>query len=439
MPQAPPGIEIITTRKTDHCRVYYGAIQTQLRRPVLLVGLAEGVLTSSPFSRQLEMEAQVLAELDHPNVLRLFDYLHDDSRIWLVLEDVDGPSLGDLLDREVSERALAAIGLDLARALSHAHGLGHIHGALTPGVVQFSRKGRTKLSGFGRKVAADSDQVELLDPESRGGLSPETSIGQAHSPLSDLFGLGALLYEVASGHPPFGDINAIDYPLKVRNSSHVPLAKLAPHLPHGLSSLIEQMLEKLPARRPASAAAVAEQLEALIGGTTLPIIGRELNDLGFENIDVPAVPAAPMKPGAPHSGSRTPALGLILGGLLLTSLVLVSALLLFRNANHQSRGEPRATAPAPPNDEESLHLRVVASRWAHVFVDGTMRETTPFAQPITLSPGSHVVRLEHPNAPPEERTISGQAGQVVLLNVQMHVKVELPSSILVGDVPESSP
>src|SRR5690606_41655542 len=91
------------------------------------------------------------------------------------------------------------------------------------------------------------------------------------------------------------------------------------------------------------------------------------------------------------------------------------------------------------DQDTAPHLRVIASPWGHGFVDCSHRGTTTFAHPLTLSAGSHVVRLEHPNAPPEERTISRKAGQVVLLNVQMHVKVELPSSLPVGKVEESTP
>ncbi len=436
MPQAPPGIEILDTLKTDRSRVLYRARQVQLDRPVLLIGLAPGVLSSSPLSKRLEAEAQVLAELDHPNVLRLFDFVRTEEDFWLVLEEVDGPVLSELIGKEIPWQAVAATGLDLCRALTHAHRLGHHHGSLTAHVVQYSNKGRTKLSGFGRNVVSESDQVELLDTESRGGLSPETSIGQAHSPLSDLFALGALLYEMASDRPPFGSIDAIDYPKRVRNETPEPLVKVAPHLPHALTSLIEQMLEKLPANRPAHAAAVAEQLEGLIGGTTLPLIATALLDLGFNHVEAPMVPVPLGTPYRPRSGIFRRNAGLVASILLgLTGLgVGISAFV-----HHQARDASSSPVSAVAPQDTAMHLRVVASPWAHVYVDGKKRETTPFAHPIDLPPGAHVVRLQHPNAPSEERTITGQEGQVVLLNVQMHVKVELPSSLPVGEVKESTP
>jgi serine/threonine-protein kinase len=79
---------------------------------------------------------------------------------------------------------------------------------------------------------------------------------------------------------------------------------------------------------------------------------------------------------------------------------------------------------------------VVAHPWAHVFVDGQQRETTPFARPLKLSPGTHYIRLEHPNAPPEKRTVSLAVGEGVLLEVDM--KVVAPKGSAATIAPSSS-
>jgi hypothetical protein len=84
---------------------------------------------------------------------------------------------------------------------------------------------------------------------------------------------------------------------------------------------------------------------------------------------------------------------------------------------------------------KKMQLRVVATPWAHVLVDGRLRETTPFAQPIELEPGRHVVRLEHPSAPAEERIVEGQAGQAILLDVRMAVKKPIPEVSSTPPVP----
>src|SRR5690606_5238937 len=124
----------------------------------------------------------VLAKLDHPNIQRLIDLRQDDSQLWLVLEEVDGPPLAELAKKALSLQAVAAIGLDLARALVHVHTAGETHGQLHAGAVQLTKSGRTKLLGFGRNLAPQSDQVEVLEPRTEGGLSPEGTIGQGVGP-----------------------------------------------------------------------------------------------------------------------------------------------------------------------------------------------------------------------------------------------------------------
>lgn len=416
MKAAPPGLSIIKTRFKGPVRVIYGARQLALGRPVQLIGLAEGVLPSSPLARRLEREAEVLAQLDHPNICRLYDLVHDEHHLWLVLEDVDGPSLEDLVKLKPSWQAVAAIGLDLARALSHAHGEGHTHGKLRAEHVRLTRGGRTKLSGFGQHSALLDDEVEALEPTDVGGLSPEASIGQPTGPLSDLFCLGALLYELLSGSPPFGDPHENQYPTRVRNDQPRPLVQTRPNIPRRLELLIDRCLSKIPSERPESAADVAQLLAELIGSATLPLLHAELERFDLSDGKALPQPAAP-KAAAVASPRRFP-LWLLVSGLI--GALLSWGLVSWRQ--HSEQAQPAQPVARALPDEEAMLLRVVATPWAHVLVDGKHLETTPFARPLLLEPGQHVVRLEHPHAPPEERTVNGRSGQAVLLNVQLHVK-----------------
>lgn len=405
-----------------------------------LVGLAPGVLTSSPLARTLEHEAEVLAKLDHPNILRLFDLKHDNEHLWLVFEEVDGPHLSELLGLDLSWQAIAAIGLDLTRALLHAHQAGETHGQLHVGSIQLTKSGRTKLSGFGQRPRPDGDEVEALEPQTRGGLSPEASIGQTVGPLSDLFAWGSLLYELLTGQPPFGDPNDTSYAARVRNDRPRPLLLLRPDLPGGLEHIIGRCLEKLPSERPAHAAEVAEALETLIGGATLPILRTELTRLGYSVSGADegraAVPVGPRERSQFAGALRVywmPVSAAIIGAAVAGTIVY--------SATRTKKTKPQdllTEASSLPTDE-ALLLRVVASPWAHVLVDGKHRETTPFAQPIQLEPGKHVVRLEHPHAPAEERVVEGTPGQAVLLNVQMHVERPLELNAPETPLEENSP
>lgn len=425
MLEAPPGLKILETRDEGPVRVVYGAEQVPLGRIVLLVGLAPGVLSSSPLARGLEHEAEVLSKLDHPNILKLYDLKRDQSQLWLVLEDVSGPKLSELTSRNISWQAAAAITLDLCRALAHAHSLNEIHGKLHPDAVQLTKSGRTKVFGFGQRPRPEDNQAEALEPHGSGGLSPEASVGQSIGPLSDLFSVGALLYELLTGTAPFGDPSEAQYASRVRHDRPRPLLGARPDVPAALESLVGECLEKLPSKRPPSAQYLADRLEELIGGATLPILRSSLGEMGYLDGQTPGEQErAPEFPLAQPRSRRVSAL--VLGGIALSALIgalVTSAFFLLSD-------EPSAGAVTTPTKrdlpvEQAVLLRVVASPWAHVVVDGEHRATTPFAQPIVLSPGKHVVRLEHPHAPPEERVINGQAGQGIFLNVQLHVEKPL--------------
>ncbi len=420
MPTPPPGLQIYETRRAEPVRVLYGARQEQLGRSVLLVGLAPGVLPSSPLATMLKREASILAELDHPNIIVLYDFKCDPDELWLVLEDANGFTLGELRDKQLSWQAVCAIGLDLARALSHAHGASQIHGKLHPAVVTVTKSGRTKLAGFGRAPFAGDDQVEALEPTEVGGLSPEASVGQAIGPLSDVFSLGAILYEMATGTPPFGDPNDTQYPQRVRTTRQTPLLRLKGDFPNSFATLIEQCLKKSPSERPPSADLLASQFAGLIGGATVPILHDELVRLSLVSGETGRGERT-VEPARAHaSNGRTQLIALVCGVLALG----LFAGLLWERALQVGSHSPTSSSAITPlvAPEQALLLRVVATPWAHVLVDGVPRETTPFARPIALAPGKHVVRLEHPHAPPEERIIEGKAGQVILLNVNLHLE-----------------
>lgn len=439
MLEAPPGLQIIKTRESGPVRVVYEARQIPLGRPVELVGLSPGVLLTSPLARALEREAELLAKLDHPNIQRLIDLRQDDSQIWLVLEEVDGPDLTELAKKNLSLQAVAAIGLDLARALVHVHTAGETHGQLQIGAVQLTKSGRTKLSGFGRNLAPQSDQVEALQPRTEGGLSPEGSIGQSIGPLSDLFAWGALMYELLCEEPPFGDPSDTRYSSRVRNDRPTPLLLKRPDIPSSFEHVISRCLEKMPAERPAHAAEIAEILETVVGGSTVPVLRAELLRLGYTLAGPEEGSVAPLVAHKSHLEVVPSLRHYALPTLFAVCGALLAGVVVYGAMKPPSANEERMPVERDLLAEKSLLLRVVATPWAHVIVDGMHRETTPFAQPIALSPGKHVVRLEHPHAAPEERVIEGHAGQAVLLNVQMHVERPINFEAPLEQPEETSP
>jgi eukaryotic-like serine/threonine-protein kinase len=415
----------------------YRAVQEPLGRTVLIKALGRNILPSSPFASTLEREARLLSELDHPGIVKVHDFVKRGDRMWLVLEHVDGVTLEELLARakRLDSAAAVAIGLRLAEALAHAHEHSVVHRDLSPKNVFISKRGEVKLLNFALAVDERMPTApELLD----GGtgylgpvyMSPEQILGEPADPRSDVFSVGVILYELISGSRPFDGPNDRSTSLRIRQNPAPPLAQGGVKVSGSVERLIAHCLEKLPSDRVGSAHELAAELRQALTevweGTPEQAILAALSGAGLS--DAKAPPPRPARRAPRRASLGTAALGLFLIGL-----GAVASGIALRRAFGPMEASRRAAAPLTTPGAEASELRVVAHPWAHVFVDGQQRETTPFARPIRLSPGTHYVRLEHPSAVPERRTVSMAAGEAVLLEVDM--KVVAPQ----GSVPTANP
>jgi eukaryotic-like serine/threonine-protein kinase len=457
--QPPPaefdGVQIIEQIGSGPIADLYHAVQQPLGRPVLIKALSSSILPSSPFAATLEREARLLAELHHPNILHVHDFVRRDDRMWLVLEFVDGWTLADLLAKagRLPPVAAAAIGLEIARALEHAHGRAIVHRDVQPKNVLVSRSGQVKLVNF--SVAVDErlpTAPELLDgSESFGGphyMSPEQILGEPADPRSDLFSLGVVLYELLSGRRPFDAPDERTTTQRIRHDAPVALARVAPAIPSGLERAVARCLEKMQSDRFSSASELSLALETVLSdaeGSTREQIRRALGEAGL----LDASPKSTGEPPPSRAAQVTPTpLGPAVIGLLVCSLLIVGGGAILQwmawrdGAGSAARGRSTRLelAPAQPG-----FLRVVAEPWAHVVVDGQRVETTPFARAIPLPAGTHYVRLEHPNAPTERRTVRLSPGETVLLDVKLKIDPSLlsaseqPAADAAADGPPPSP
>jgi hypothetical protein len=427
------GCEIVRKVSSGPVCDLYRAIQEPLGRAVLIKALGQNILPSSPFASTLEREARLLSELDHPGIVKVYDFVKRGDRMWLVLEHVDGFTLEELLARakRLPATAAMAIGLRLAEALAHAHEHSVVHRELQPKNVLVSKRGEVKLLNFALAVDERMPTApELLDG-STGYLgpvymSPEQILGEPADPRSDLFSLGVMLYELISGTRPFEGPNDRSTSLRIRQNPPPPLAQGDVKVSGSLERLIARCLEKLPSDRMGSASELGESLRAALAeaweGTPEQAILAMLSSAGLSEA----------KAAAPRSLSRETrhaSLGSVALGLCLIGVGIVLSAAVLRRTFGPLEASRRAAAPLSAPGVEAAELRVVAHPWAHVFVDGQEREITPFARPIRLSPGTHYVRLEHPNAVAERRTVSVAAGEPVLLEVDMKVIAPAPSSL----------
>jgi len=404
----------------------YLAKQEPLGRKVALKALKATIPPTSTFAAQLEREARVLAGLSHPNIVLLLDYVKSDPEMYLVLEYIGGFSLAELLAKKPKLRpeVVAAIGAEVAKGLAHAHERGVVHRDVKPGNVILSRHGEVKIVDFSiahRERLPSADEIlPAFDKHASFGtpayMAPEQLLGEAVDARSDLFSLGVVLYQLASGARPF------ERPGEKRSPAHaartalaIPLRQRAPEMPRALERVVMRCIEKHPADRPPSADAVAEELEAIVHERT-EVPARQLvrSALAVSRLvpgDVPLLSRA-REPRRPLS--QTP------WSFAIATVILGAGLGVVRATD---RGAEQAAAPTegPLAPARPGFLRVLATPWAEVAVDGQRSEVTPTAHAIPLAPGAHYVTFTHPAAPSQTRRIVIETDKTVTLDVTMEV------------------
>jgi serine/threonine-protein kinase len=423
----------------------YKAVEEPLGRTVALKILKRTIAPSSPFALQLEREARVLSDLCHPNIGLLYAFAKSEAGMMLVLEYIDGCSLATLLKKKptVPVEGVAAIGAAVARGLAHAHERGIVHRDIKPGNVMVSRRGEVKIFDFGIAQRA-SDEPERPTPMrvedvaafgTPAYMSPEQILGENVDGRSDIFSLGVVLYQLVSGARPFerGD-EAERRPAahRIRRDPPIPLHRRAPNVPVALERIIMRAIEKLPADRFQSAEAIAEALEELSASRWVvradQLVVRALVHAGL------AAPAEVADAVVPKASRRATVRGAIVGLTVLGAVAIGGGTVLQVSAHREGRAAgtaPLELAPTSPG-----FLRVLATPWAEVWVDGQRVEVTPFARAIPLPSGTHYVTLVHPNAPPERRSVAIAPGETRTLDVVMAVPELSPN--VDGSVSEPS-
>lgn len=261
---------------------------------------------------RLRREAQILASLDHPNIVRIDDVLEDADGVAIVLQYAAGGNLRERLERgPLAVDDAATILIALADALACAHARGVLHRDIKPGNVLFTADGHPLLSDFGvarRRGDAPLTEAGAVSPATAEYLDPAVAEGGNYDGRSDIYALGIVGYEILTGCRPFPG----DTPLAVVRAADrgvaVPLAQQCPGISVPLASVIERAFAREPGQRPASAADLAEQLRSAV--TVLPAAGAQRLPHAAgprPPCTPPARPAAVNEPPTRLFGPRPPA------------------------------------------------------------------------------------------------------------------------------------
>ena len=422
-------LEPVSTRALT---VTYRAEHEVLGHRVLVKTLKPTVLVSSPFAQDLDREAKLLARVHHESIITLHDFVRTADRVWMVLEDVGGAPLSEVIAAagKLPVESAMAIGLELARALGHAHEHGVVHKGLTPELVRIVPGGHVKIVDFSRSHDARTPSIpEPFEGNATLGrpdyMAPEQILGEDAGPEADVFALGVVIYELCAGARPEGGSDAKDVAQRIRTVVPRPLGQLVPEASGALERVVIRCLAKRPEDRYEDCRKVAAALEdALAERTHLPtrvLVSRALAaaKLG-EELPAPAAAAASTPIAVDLRRSIAPtarALAVVFGLLVAGGAAIELGL-------RDPEVSPPVTAapPWPGKAPERGFIKVLARPWAEVLVDGELVEVTPVARPIPVPTGRHFVTFRHPNAPDEKRAVTVATGQTVLLDVAMRVE-----------------
>jgi serine/threonine protein kinase len=271
------GYKVVRILGEGGAAVVYRCTDEFLRRDVALKLLKAGPSASERSLKRFRREAQALASLDHPNVVRVFAGGMEDEDPFLVLEFVEGRSLQELLDQDgplPPRRALELI-RDVASAVEHAHERGILHRDIKPANLLLDNAGRVRLADFGlSRIENDSIALHTLAGHLLGtpgfiGYEQATGRPDEMGPASDVFGLGATLYALLVGYPPFTGATLSEILMATIRGSYTPVETLVSDAPDELDEFMSRCLAEQPGWRYSSVASMRADIIALLAGEPL--------------------------------------------------------------------------------------------------------------------------------------------------------------------------
>jgi predicted Ser/Thr protein kinase len=323
----------------------YKAYQPDLRRHVAIKTLLAGEHASQDFLERFQREARVAAKLVHPNIVQIHDIGVEARLHYIVMEHVEGRSLRDLLGekKKLDVETALKIAHFVARALRFAHEHKIIHRDIKPGNILIDKQGRVRILDFGLAKSL-ADGKALTGAASMIGtpyyMSPEQAFAAPEEvdARTDLYSLGAVLYEMLTGRPPFTGATVLAILRKIEEEDPAP-----PGVSPAIDALVRRALSKDPAKRPQTASEMAEEIKAC------------LKALGSETAGAPALrggegPATPTgrstriagaEPAGGRFRRRAVGAGAAAGAALLLALVAWAA--------WPSGTPPPPPPPAPPS------------------------------------------------------------------------------------------
>ncbi len=292
----------------------YLAEDTRLKRKVALKVLSADVAGDADRLARFQREAETVAGLNHPNIVTLYSVESEEEVHFITMELVEGRTLDEIIAPEgLSLEKVFELAIPFADALSAAHERGIIHRDLKPANVMVTDEGRVKVLDFGlakpvEEPGSEEEATQLLTEEGRvlgtvPYMSPEQVKGQPLDRRSDIFSMGVMLYEMATGSRPFQGETSAELISSILRDEPAPVSEVKVDLPHHLGRVIRHCLEKNPKRRYQSALDIRNELVDLRREVES---GSVVSESAIGSVSTSALPAAKAHPdGEQPTTSRT--------------------------------------------------------------------------------------------------------------------------------------
>lgn len=265
--------------------VVYRARQTALDRIVAVKVLLRARFASPDERERFHREAQAAARLHHPGIVGIIDVGETEGVPWFCMEHISGESLEQRVrEHPVESREAARLLRDVALAVQHAHEHGVLHRDLKPSNILLDHDGMPRIGDFGiARIATGGTHGHEITRTgqmlgSPGYAAPEQAFDGKADARTDVYGMGALLYHLLTGKPPFQGPTLDSILFQLREDDPLSIRRLNPSVPVDLDTICLKCLRKSPERRYQSAAAVADDIQRYLDGK--PILARPLGILG---------------------------------------------------------------------------------------------------------------------------------------------------------------